>query len=195
MKAFRFCGFVLVAMAAFGLFLVSGCSSDHTSPVKPPVAIQSGDISEGCGMAITGSPGPRAEAYVGEQGSPLKFGSVRDFFAYVLQPENSLRVRGLYVQDTAKIDWRHPSDAASSFVDARSAYYVAWQPLIGMMGPTFAPFSTRDHAVAFVHEHGGQVLRFDDVTVAIVAGLGTACPTSDSPLHKLAADCKAPADS
>lgn len=32
------------------------------------------------------------------------------------------------------------------------------------MGPTFAAFSRREDAEAFVLKHGGKVLRFDEVT-------------------------------
>lgn len=180
---------LLVAVAA-GTLVLAGCGSDHATAPRPAAAIQRGDISEGCGMAIAGSPGPRAEAFIGERGQPLKFGSVRDFFAYVLQPENRLRVHSLYVQDAARIDWPRPSDDADTFIDAQRAYYVAWQPLMGMMGPTFASFASRAAAEAFIHAHGGKLLRFNQVTVEVVAGLKNACPTPDSPVYEFAKGCQ-----
>src|SRR5690348_6908330 len=129
-----------------------------------------------CGMYPDGSPGPRAQAWVAGRDRPFAFDSTRDFFAWVLQPENQAGLRELFVQDSARIDWQKPSHASGSFVDARKALYVAWQPLPGSMGPTFAPFATRAAAETFVRAHGGAVLRFDDVTPKLVAALDFRCP-------------------
>ena len=123
-----------------------------------------------------GSPGPHAEAWVTGRARPLMFDSTRDFFAYVLQPENQADLQELFVQDSARFDWRQPAHAAISFIDARRASYVAWQPLPGSMGPTLAPFATRAAAAAFVREHGGAVLGFDEITPALVATLDYRCP-------------------
>lgn len=168
-------GMRLAALALMGLAIV-GCSTRGPAANQPPVVIRAGDASVGCGMTIVDSPGPRAEAYVAGYHSALKFGSTRDFFAWILQPENRSRLQQLYVQDTARINWQHPSNAASSFIDARSAYYVAWQPLIGMMGPTYASFQSRSAAERFVSQYGGEVLRFGDITAELTAALTNHCP-------------------
>lgn len=168
---------------------LAGCAAEHSAQPEPAVAIAPGDVGAGCGMVIDGSPGPRAEAWIDGYTAPLKFGSTRDFFAYVLQPEHRLRVGHLYVQDSAAIDWRQPTDAAASFIAAREAYYVAWQPRLGMMGPTFASFATRSAADAFVARNGGQVLRFRDITPELVGLLEAGCPAPDSPAAALAAGC------
>ena len=145
-------------------------------------------------MYIHAAPGPRAEAWVQRHKTPLKFGSTRDFFAYVLDPENQTGLQHLLVQDSARINWQRPSNAADTFVDARSAWYVAWQPLSGEMGPTFASFGTRHDADAFVRVHGGAVLRFSEITPALTTLLGYACPGAGSPAFALSKSCvKAPA--
>lgn len=173
--------------------LLAACGNDRSLPPQNATDIEQGDVCAVCGMYIFGSPGPRAEAYVEGRRLPLKFDSTRDFLAYVLQPENQSILQHLFVQDTAVIDWNHPSNSASSFVAARSAYYVAWQPLLGAMGPTLASFAKDQDAQAFVKTHGGQILRFDEITPQLISLLESACPKEGSPALKLAAQCSAAA--
>lgn len=170
---------------------LAGCGAGTTQDARPPVAIGAEDACAVCGMDIAGSPGPRAEAYVGDAAQPLKFESTRDFFAYVLQPDVTSQLGAVYVQDAARIDWTHPGGAAAGFTDARAAYYVAWQPLQGGMGPTLASFAHRADADAFVAAHGGEVLRFGDVTPALVSQLDYACPAPGTPAARLVRACRA----
>jgi copper chaperone NosL len=174
----------LIALAAVAL--LAACGKDPAVS-QPPLVIRSGDVCAVCGMYITQQPGPRGEAYVEAESGPLKFDSTRDFFAYVTQPDVASRLDSAYVQDAARIDWSRPSSAAESFTDARKAYYVAWQPLSGGMGPTFASFARLADADAFVRAHGGAVLRFGQITSALVSSLGYRCPEPGSPFSQLAA--------
>ncbi len=176
------------------LVLLSLTACERGKPPSPQVAvdIHKGDVCAVCGMYIEAGPGPRGEAYVQGYKAPLKFGSTRDFFAYVLQPENKTRLQSLLVQDSAQIDWQHPSNEARTFVDARTAYYVAWQPLGGLMGPTFASFASRKDAAAFVRTHGGEILGFSEVTPELTSMLGYSCPTKASPAFALARSCITP---
>lgn len=174
--------------------LLTACSASQAPPPQPAVDIHKGDACAVCGMYIDAGPGPRAEAWVQGYNGPLKFGSTRDFFAYVLDPENTARLQQLLVQDSAQINWQRPSNAAQTFVDARSAWYVAWQPLHGLMGPTFASFADREQAAAFVRAHGGELLQFSDVTPAMTSLLGYACPSQGTPAFVLAKACVASPD-
>lgn len=166
---------LIFAFAAVAL--LGGCNRQDSA--QPAVAIHAGDTSVTCGMYIADAPGPRAEAYIDGAKTPLKFGSTRDLFVFAETPEMAHRMQSSYVQDTARIDWAHPSNSADTFIDARKAYYVGWQPLAGMMGPTFASFAKRDDANAFIQLHGGEVLTFRQVTPDVVAALGYHCPNSD----------------
>lgn len=176
--------FALLVALAF----LAACGKPRTASKQPPVAIEKGDISLVTGMFITEQPGPRGEAYLAGVKHVLKFGSTRDLFAYVIRPDVALRLESVYAQDTSRIAWAHPSNAAQSFTDARTAYYVAWQPFRGATGPTFASFAKRSDAEAFVEVHGGGVLRFTEITPELVSGLTYSCPPSGSPLHRLASE-------
>ena len=172
--------------------LLAGCGDNQALPPQNAVAIRKDDVCAVCGMYIAGSPGPRGEAYVEGRKLPLKFDSTRDFFAYVLQPENMTRLQHLFVQDSARIDWKHPTNAADSFIDARTAYFVAWHPLPGSMGPTLASFSKQTDAQAFVRDHGGEVLGFHEVIPELISLLGDACPEPGTPAFQLARHCLPP---
>jgi copper chaperone NosL len=144
------------------------------------VDVHKDDVCAVCGMYLGDSPGPRAEAWVLGRAAPLKFDSTRDFFAYVLQPENRQQLRALFVLDSERIDWEHPTGAAASFIDARTAFYVAWQPRPGSMGPTLAPYAARAAAEQAVRLQGGEVLGFDDITAGLIAALDDHCPAHSS---------------
>lgn len=165
---------VLLVLAPIAACRAPGAAGRHAVDVAP------GDLCAVCGMELAHSPGPRAQAWLAGHPRPVMFDSTRDFFAYVLQPENQSEVQELFVQDASRIDWWHPGRDAGSFIDARSALYVAWQPLPGSMGPTLAPFRTRVAAAAFAHAHGGAVLAFHQVTLAVVADLQYHCPGAAS---------------
>jgi copper chaperone NosL len=160
--------------------LLAGCNA-APPPIRHAVNVLPGDTCAVCGMELARSPGPRGQAWVAGHARPLMFDSTRDFFAYVLQPENQSGLQDLFVQDTTRIDWQHPGRDAVTFIDARKAVYVAWQPLPGSMGPTLAPFADRRAAEAFAQAHGGAVLMFTAITPDLIATLGYHCPAPAAP--------------
>jgi len=70
----------------------------------------------------------------------------------------------VYVQDMGKADWNKP---LGHWIDAKTAFYVAYSRRMGSMGPTLGAFAREEDARAFVKEYGGEVLRFDQVTPAM----------------------------
>lgn len=160
--------------------LLAGCNA-APPPIRHAVNVLPGDTCAVCGMELTRSPGPRGQAWVAGHARPLMFDSTRDFFAYVLQPENQSGLQNLFVQDTTRIDWQHPGRDTVTFIDARKAVYVTWQPLPGSMGPTLAPFADRKAAAAFAQAHGGAVLTFAAITPDLIATLGYHCPAPAAP--------------
>ena len=67
-------------------------------------------------------------------------------------------VQHLIVKNSTTIHGDHPSDSATDFVDARKAWYVAWQLLPGATGLAMVPLAKRTDAEAFVMHFGGQLL-------------------------------------
>jgi copper chaperone NosL len=161
--------------------LLAGCNkSDHATKPLPPISIESGDVCHVCGMYITPFPGPKGEAYVRGANKPFKFCSTRDLFSWLLQPENKIAATSVYVHDMGKTSWTHPSD--SDFVAARTAWYVVDQPLPGAMGPTLASFAKRADAESFIKKHGGHLLRFEDITLELLANLKGGADLSGKPV-------------
>lgn len=149
-------------------FLLSACGNKEESAHTPPnpVHIDSGDECHVCGMVIEGFPGPKGEAITEKGQRVRKFCSTRDMFAWMLQPENVNRGHTLYVHDMSQTDWQSPADTA--LIDAREAFYVIGSKREGAMGPTLASFAKESAAEAFREEFGGQVLRYEEVTLAHV---------------------------
>ncbi|MFO7994039.1 MAG: nitrous oxide reductase accessory protein NosL [Marinobacter sp.] len=155
---------VFSAAALLAVFL-AGCSeSQEQVTEKPaPVHIESGDECHVCGMAITRFPGPKGEAITAREQQVNKFCSTRDMFTWALQPENAKRDHTLYVHDMAQTDWEHPDDTA--LIDAREAFFVVGSERTGAMGPTLASFASENSALEFANEFGGEVVKFQDVTM------------------------------
>jgi copper chaperone NosL len=158
----------LSGLALLVLLLCGGCEqrADSDPRQQPPVAFEAGDECHVCGMIITNFPGPKGEAYIARRAQPLKFCSTRDLFAWLLQPETAAVVASVYVHDMAQSEWSHPDD--TQLVDARKAWYVTGSKRSGAMGPTLASFAAREAAQAFADEYGGQLLRFDEISLSVL---------------------------
>lgn len=81
-------------------------------------------------------------------------------FNVYLNPEQARLVTGMFVQDMGKTDWDKP---VGNWIDAKKAVYVFGSKRLGSMGPTAASFSSEADAQAFAAQHGGKVLKFDEV--------------------------------
>jgi len=117
------------------------------------------------GMLLKDYPGPKAQIHY-DQGEPDFFCDTMEMFAIYLRPEQQKRVRGLFTQDMGKTDWEHPQ---ANWIDAKQAFYVLGSKRMGSMGPTLASFANEADARTFAQKHGGRVLRFDQVTLDMVA--------------------------
>ena len=153
----------LCSLALVVLLSLVACNDEAQQQVVGPVAIQAGDECHVCGMIVNEFPGPKGEAIETENAAVRKFCSTRDLFAWWLQPENRYLNATLYVHDMARSDWQRPDDR--HLIDARSAYYVLGSNLKGSMGSTLATLGTLDAAQKLVQEQGGEVLRFEDITL------------------------------
>lgn len=152
------------AAVLLAIFL-AGCSEpeEQVTERPEPVHFESGDECHVCGMIITNFDGPKGQAITVREQATRKFCSTRDMFSWVLQPENAKRDHTLYVHDMAQTDWEHPDDTA--LIDAREAFFVVGSERTGAMGPTLASFASENSALEFANEFGGEVVKFQDVTM------------------------------
>ncbi|MEZ5444689.1 MAG: nitrous oxide reductase accessory protein NosL [Gammaproteobacteria bacterium] len=140
------------------MLALAACSKAPTSTA--PVEIGDDTACALDGMLLRDYPGPKAQLQYAES-EPEFFCDTVEMFSMLLRPEQARRVVAAYTQDMAKAEWNQPR---GEWIDARQAFYVQGSNLMGSMGPTFAAFSRREDAEAFAREHGGKVLRFEEVT-------------------------------
>ena len=117
------------------------------------------------GMLLVDFPGPKGQIHY-DKGPPDFFCDTFELLVTYLSPEEQKRIRAMFTQDMAKADWNKP---VGSWIDARSALYVFGSDMKGSMGPTAASFARREDAEAFARQHGGKVVRFEEITPAMVS--------------------------
>lgn len=163
MNVFRLMrGLFAAGAPAMALVLAGGCSGG----APPPAAIEpaAGEICALDGMLLADYPGPKAQIHYAS-GPPEYFCDTVEMFSLLLRPDEQRPVRAAYTQDMGQADWREPR---GHWIDAKSAWYVHGSRMQGSMGPTLAAFARAEDASAFSREHGGQVLRFREVTADMV---------------------------
>jgi copper chaperone NosL len=143
-----------MALAAFG-----ACTNPEKT-ASGPVEITRDTACSLDGMTLLDYPGPKAQIQY-EQGEPDFFCDTVELFSTYLHPEQSKRVRAIYVQDMGQADWNQPT---GHWIDARTAFYVAGSKRRGSMGPTIVSFAREQDARALAAKEGGKVLRFGEVT-------------------------------
>lgn len=111
--------------------------------------------------------GPEHEAQLSyaDASAPVFFCDTVELFSTLLRPEQVRAVSAAYVQDMGRADWQQPR---GNWIDARTAFYVRGSRRHGSMGPTLASFAQEPDATRFAAEHGGKVLRFDEVKPEMV---------------------------
>lgn len=168
-------------LVALGL-LIQGCSKNvEVTEVHEAVIIHNGEECDLCGMLINQFPGPKGQLFERGGSDPKRFCSTRDLFAYALQPEHQHRVKQIYVHDVASAPWDKQGDA--KYIDAASAYFVVGHNLNGAMGPTLASFATKDAAESFSRKHNGEVMRFDEIDLAVLTKLNDQAMDLGEPMH------------
>lgn len=150
----------LLAAAATGLLAACGQGAGGKAAV---VALEI-DAATSCaldGMLLADYPGPKAQIHYRDVAEPDWFCDTIEMFSIYLNPEQARAVSAVFVQDMGKADWDAPR---GHWIDAKAAFYVFGSKRLGSMGPTAAAFAREADAKAFAAEHGGTVLRFDEVT-------------------------------
>lgn len=117
------------------------------------------------GMVLADYPGPKGQIQY-DAGPPDFYCDTVELLATFLRPEQQKHITAIYTQDMAKAEWNEPR---GHWIDAKTAFYVRGSKLRGSMGPTLASFASEADAQAFVGRNGGKVLRFDQITIDMVA--------------------------
>ena len=143
-----------IAIGAFG-----ACTQPDKVATSP-VEITRDTACSLDGMTLMDYPGPKAQIQY-EQGEPDFFCDTIELFSTYLHPEQSKRVRAIYVQDMGQADWNQPT---GHWIDAKAAFYVVGSRRRGSMGPTIVSFAREQDARELAAKDGGKVLRFAEVT-------------------------------
>ena len=143
------------------LIVFCACEQDNNAAVSAkPAAISGEDECALDGMIVANYPGPKAQILYREEGKRDFFCETKELFHLYAEPGMAARVVAIYVQDTAGVEWEKP---VNNWIDAKGAYYVVGGNLQGSMGPTYAPFRSKEAAAPFVKEYGGEIMTFDEV--------------------------------
>ncbi len=147
------------------LFLLAtlfSCQQDDGFKTKPQ-AIKPEHQCAVDGMILTAFSGPKAQMHYKDRPKEKMvdhYCETEEMFKVYLEPGISARIYEMFVQDTAKVDWKKP---VGNWIKAREAVYIGESKLDGAMGKTFAPFSNKEDALIFQKKHGGKFLTFDDL--------------------------------
>ena len=133
---------------------------------RKPVTPAKNDKCPVCGMFVALYPYVTAEM-IFKDGTYAVFDGCKDMFRYYLNmkkynPSKTINdIDSIYVHEYYNLTW----------IDGRKAYYVAGSDVNGPMGRELIPFLTEEDASVFKHDHKGKILRFGDVTEAVVKAL------------------------
>lgn len=145
------------------IILTAGCSKG-TAAKPRPVEFDRAHDCKVCGMIIVDFPGAKAQIHY-KKGKYDAFCSTLDMFLFYLQPDRPSNISAIYVNDMGRSDMEHPT---GNWTDAEKAFYVYGGDVMGPMGEALVPFSSRADAEAFVGQHGGKIIGFNDVTMSIL---------------------------
>jgi len=158
---------LLAATAGAAAFVCLGDDARASAPIVELPRPKPMDACPVCGMLVQPYPYWTATILFAD-GHADHFDGAKDFFKYLHNMPKYARgrtrdairamgVTGYYVPD---------------LIDARAALYVIGSDVLGPMGHELAPQADAADAAEFMKDHKGKrVLRFDEVTPALLAGL------------------------
>lgn len=152
MKSLLKCCFVTAAVVAAGATMVA---SAYAAPFTEA------DQCASCGMVIKKYPGPKG-LIVLKDTSVQKFCSARGTACGYAAALKKGEVVHVFMHDAGAVDWKNPDD--SKLIDATKAWFVYGSKVKAVMGPSLAPFATKEAAEAFQKKNGGKLMTFADLT-------------------------------
>jgi nitrous oxide reductase accessory protein NosL len=123
-----------------------------------------------CGMMPAKFPEWRAQILFTD-GTAAHFDSPKDMLKYLKGLDN-MGMDKTWIEDTSTIAGVFVTDySTKEYIDARTAHYVKGSDVQGPMGDDVIPFASMDDAMAFAHEHGGEVIGYDAITKDLLKDL------------------------
>jgi copper chaperone NosL len=159
-------------------FLLIGCSKEDSAKTFP-ITLTKDHACKICGMISAEYPGPKAQIQY-KKGESETFCGTPHMFMATLHPERPRNISAIYVHDMGQADWDHPKN---EWIDAKEAYYVLGGDKKGPMGDPLVPFSALEGAESYVKEHGGRIVRFDEITVDMLSPTKQDSPKPSPPQH------------
>lgn len=153
-------------LAAIVTALLLGATFSWGAGVKPRTP-GAADKCPVCGMFVAKYPGFAAQVQL-KDGRVYHFDSSKDLFTFY---QNLPRYApGKKAADVAAVLVTNYYDM--SIIDGAAAWYVAGSNVTGPMGAELVPFRKEADAKEFTKDHKGKkILRFRDITPAVLAGL------------------------
>jgi copper chaperone NosL len=164
-------GRALAALAA--LAIIAGCSKQDAGIVPAAHTLTADATGHYCGMLLSEHAGPKGQILLEGQATPVWFTSVRDTLTFLALPEEAKTIAAVYVSDMAKApSWEQPG-ADNWILAANAVYVVGSDQQSGMGGAEAVPFSSDAAAQAFVGQHHGHILHFEDAAKSVAGNAAT----------------------
>lgn len=123
------------------------------------------DQCSSCAMVIKKYPGPKGLLVLRDK-SVQKFCSARGTACGYAAAMKKTGVVHVFMHDAGVVDWKNPDD--SKLIDATKAWFVYGSKVKAVMGPSLAPFATKEAAQAFQKANGGKLMSFADLTPEVL---------------------------
>ncbi len=151
------------------LVVLAACSEEVQPPPKA-VTMTDEAVGHYCQMLVLEHKGPKAQIHIAGHEHPLWFSQVRDAIAYMRSPEETARVRAVYVNDMGRAKtWDNPG--TDNWIAADGAHFVIASKMTGGMGaPEAVPFGDEAAARDHIAKHGGRLVKLGDIPDAYVLG-------------------------
>jgi copper chaperone NosL len=162
---------LLVFFASALLLGLTACSPEETATLPSPHEPDANSVAYFCHMSLPEHEGPKGQLFLRGQKEPVWFASVSEVFMFLAtelaQPRDLVAV---YVNDMAQGSWEKPAPGA--WIGVEKAFYVVGSSKTSAMGEREAvPFSSREAAMAFQQNFGGEVVDFATAKAALSAEL------------------------
>ncbi len=166
---FNICNSLFVPVFSFIFPLIvlivifSGCTNvDVEKPV--PIELTRAHSCGLCGMITVDFPGSKGQIHY-RNGKIDTFCCTLDMMTFYLQPDSPKNIASIFVNDMGKTDWDRPK---GNWIDAKEAYYVLGGDIMGPMGEALVPFANIKDSEAYIKEHGGKIVKFDDINMEML---------------------------